>query len=274
LPLQLDVGNNIARGKTSQVLRDAVAQLQTSPISIPSLKSHTTFAAAAGGKRRRREAIDYDQRDYISCTTRNQSNHRELRTTSMDHQYLHLQNTSNEKSYLSFSPICHLPVTPVSATDARKRPRFYESPPLPVSYQNTPNQSHLTTPTHPLGIMLSPPTRSTTSRTHHPHHLNHPHQHPYQYHRSYYQQSRASAYTKMNSPTRNHERHYVAPSSSGTSTTTTTSFTATTAATTMDNSIILDEPPGQGDFDLFNGELLSNNSDRYEGCSPFVYPDL
>jgi hypothetical protein len=189
--------------------------------------------------RRRRDDAD-DERDYSACVR--QSDHREVRSPnySMNHPYLYLPAQASCMS-LQSTP-CHLPVTPASTTDTRKRPRYYESP-LP-SYQSTPNH-FLNTPAHPLGVMLSPPLRTQVHRPSVAYYAAGP--------------THSSSFHALHSPRSSTTHSHYVPSST---------------RPTVDP-LLLDEPtPGQGDFDLFDGELLSDHLGRDGALSPFAYADL
>jgi hypothetical protein len=189
--------------------------------------------------RRRRDDAD-DERDYSACVR--QSDYREVRSPnySMNHPYLSLRAQASCMS-LQSTP-CHLPVTPASTIDARKRPRYYESP-LP-SYQSTPNH-YLNTPAHPLGVVLSPPLRTQVHRPSVAYYAAGP--------------TYSSSFHALHSPRSSTTHSHYVPSS-----------TRPTA-----DPLLPDEPtPGQGDFDLFNGELLSDHLGRDGALSPFAYADL
>lgn len=235
-----DVGNDIAREKTSQVLRDAVAYVAPKEDDDVGGKSERSSANADRTFRRRRNESD-DEREYSACVRH--PDYREVRSPDypiLSHPYVSLPGQASCLS-LDTTPSL-LPVTPASMTDARKRPRYYESP-LP-SYQSTPNH-YLNTPAHPLGVMLSPPPRN---QVHRPGVVFYPGVRTY-----------SSNFYAVQSP-----RAYSTPQSHN--------VPASVGPTV--ESVALDEPAttNQGDFDLFNGELLSDHSGRGDGAlSPIAY---
>eukprot|EP00980_Cylindrotheca_fusiformis_P017861 scaffold5653_cov147-Cylindrotheca_fusiformis.AAC.23 len=243
-PKSIDVGNDIAREKTSQVLRDAVAY-QTRDDGCGSKCSRegkSTAVAKRASRKRRDDAENDEEGEYLAGGVR-QYDYHEVRSPNLNHHpYLSLQPSSLS---LDASTPSLLPVTPASMTDARKRPRYYESP-LP-SYQSTPNH-YLNTPAHPLGVMLSPPPRGHVFRPNLP-----------------YYPTPTYSYQPLQSP-RPSNPHYVQSSTNRPTIDPVvleeeTSATTTTAA-----------EASQGDFDLFNGELLSDHSTRGDGAlSPSAY---
>ncbi|CAJ1966928.1 unnamed protein product [Cylindrotheca closterium] len=239
-----DVGNDIAREKTSQVLRDAVA-LHSDPSSStgngPNIESNPAFAARNDTSFQRHQATAEDERDYSAAVM--SSGPREIRSPN----YYHVRHP-----YVNITPQSvpyHLPVTPASS-EARKRPRYYESP-LP-SYHNTPN--YLNTPSHPLGVMLSPPPRNEAHR-------------PPAYSSYYAGQSGHRGTSIRTLPLSQHQppqttaRSQYVPSNEPVD---------LDSAENMDSAENTDPLPidastsGHTDFDLFNGELLSD----------FTYPEI
>lgn len=246
-----DVGNDIAREKTSQVLRDAVALHPTpSPSThsgpIPESKSPVVATRNDASFQRPGETQE-DQRDYSQSAALRQPAPRDIRSPS----YYHVRHP-----YVNITPQpvpFHLPVTPASS-EARKRPRFYESP-LPF-YHNTPSH-YLNTPSHPLGVMLSPPPRTEAPRP------------TYSYLHPGNPSFRNNAFLPLPSPP-SQPRHSTPRSpivSSNLS-------ENTNPAVNTDPLPIDASTSGHADFDLFDGELLSDAGDRDESLSPLTYPEI
>jgi len=247
-----DVGNDIAREKTSQVLRDAVAYTTApppSPSKRPSLESKSPVAARNDTSFQRQRETEEDEREYLQSAVVRQPAPREVRSPS----YYHFRHP-----YINITPQpvpFHLPVTPASS-EARKRPRFYESP-LP-SYHNTPSH-YLNTPSHPLGVMLSPPPRNEAAR-----------RPTYSYaHPGNPAHTNGSSFLPLPSPPPQ-PHHSTARSQ----------YVPSNLSENMNPAVNTDPLPidastsGHGDFDLFGGELLSDACDRDESLSPLTYPEI
>ncbi|KAL3943848.1 MAG: hypothetical protein SGBAC_002099 [Bacillariaceae sp.] len=242
-----DVGNDVAREKTSQVLRDAVAFHSVPSPSTgdgPSLESQSPLAVRNDTTFQRVRDTAEDEREYPADVRT--SDPREIRSPN----YYHFRHP-----YMDITPQpvpYHLPVTPASS-EARKRPRYYESP-LP-SYHNTPN--YLNTPSHPLGVMLSPPPRNEARRPTY----------------SYYP---ANSSAHRNTPirplpsTQQQPRHSPARSP----------YVSSNEPVNTDPAVNTDPLPigasdsGHADFDLFDGGLLCDGGGRDESLSPLTYPGM
>jgi hypothetical protein len=217
-----------------------------------------------------------DQRDFAASARRSQQ--LELRSgqtrTSLNHPYTNfrMRYVEGEPDPVSCNATpYHLPVTPASASIARKRPRYYESPlptyehpsqysnmptntspaPHPSQYSNMttntspahPSQySNMTTNTTPTGVVFSPPQRPQIRR---------PSSH------AYYSGHHQFSANNSSSPASGLGSHFVPPSGQ------------------MHHPWVADVPPfaaSAGEFDLFNGELLSDHSDREGAISPIMRP--
>mmetsp|Transcript_35918 Transcript_35918/g.86798 ORF Transcript_35918/g.86798 Transcript_35918/m.86798 type:complete len:352 (+) Transcript_35918:1332-2387(+) len=244
-----DVGNDIAREKTSQVLRDAVAlHSESSPSTEnePSLESKSPLAARNDTSFQRPRATAEDEREYAAVVR--SSNPREIRSPNFYHiRHPYMNITPQPVPY-------HLPVTPASS-EARKRPRYYESP-LP-SYHNTPN--YLNTPSHPLGVMLSPPPRNEGPRPTYSCYPGNPG------HRNASIRPLPSPQQQQQQPQHPSVRGQYVPSNEP----------VNTDPTVNTDPLPIDAPTsGHTDFDLFNGELLSDPCGRLDSLSPFTYPEI
>jgi hypothetical protein len=239
-----DVGDDIAREKTSQVLRDAV-QYQTGPVAKSVKKSSKqeigTESKKPSARRNRSPELreGYDDQREVSASAPRPPQQRELRSDQAynhpNHPYAAYMASMHDPSYSSsaHSTPYRLPVTPATASSARKRPRYYESP-LPVYHHSSPHQNNVLTNSLP-GIVLSPPSRPQLAPP---------------VSRGYF--SGPYLATSSSSPAssnRGRTSHYVPPS------------------VQSHDPWVPDVPPfgasgGGGEFDLFNGELLSDHSDR------------
>lgn len=242
-----DVGNDIAREKASQVLRDAVAlhsNLMTDADETSLARERLEKKAVC-----RRRSHD-DQREYTASIR--QSSRIEIRSGTGAFKACIPQSARQEiyppnyHPYFAVRNTGHLPVTPVSSstTDPRKRPRYHHETPIPVFHNTTHfhnSGTHLIN--HPQGIMMSPPS------------------HPYRPNFTYYSSGVLSPHlpttTTLNTPASspNNKSHLV-PSSGN--------F----------EPLAIDAPTfaNQSDFDLFDGELLSDSA-RDESMSPLPCPD-
>jgi hypothetical protein len=163
--------------------------------------------------------------------------------TCSRHPYVAYMESMNETSSSGTTPH-HPTATPASAT-GRKRPRYYESP-VPAAYVYPPQHSSIVTNTSTY-MIGSPPHRPQNCRPSPP---------------AYYPAA-SSVYSAAPSPAIH--SHYSPQSSSG---------------QTPNQPWVPDVPPyaapsttgTNNEFDLFNGELLSDHSEREGAISPSVYP--
>jgi hypothetical protein len=229
-----DVGDDIAREKTSQVLRDAVA-LQSGPVAKAINRSYRDQGKVGGIAARSSQRRPYPEQPVVF------SQQPELQSdqTYSHHPYVAYMESMNETSSSGMTPN-HLTVTPSTAT-GRKRPRYFESP-VPAAYVYPPQHGSIVTKT-PTDMKLSPPHSRPSPPAY------------YSAASSLYSAVPSPAIQSHNSPqsynghTPNHSwvadvPPYAAPSTTGTN----------------------------NEFDLFNGELLSDHSEREGALSPFVYP--
>jgi hypothetical protein len=247
------------------VLRDAVAHLNghVSKVVIKkdSKENEINRSTNSRVRRNRGQCEGYDdQREFVASARRPQ----QLELRSGERRNLLRPYTNFCMRPVDGEPGCvsgnatpfRLPVTPISASVARKRPRYYESP-LPTyehqsQYSNMttntypgahPSQySNMTTNTTPTGVVFSPPQRPQIRR---------PSSH------AYYSGHHQFSANNSSSPASGLGSHFVPPSGQ------------------MHHPWVADVPPfaaSAGEFDLFNGELLSDHSDREGAISPIMRP--
>jgi hypothetical protein len=228
-----DVGDDIAREKTSQVLRDAVA-LQSGPaVAKDTNRSYREQDAVGGSAARSSQRRAYPGQSVVFSQ---QPEPRSNQTCSR-HPYVAYMESMNDTSSSSGTAPHHPTVTPASAT-GRKRPRYYESP-VPAAYVYPPQHSSIVTNTPTEYMIRSPPHWLQNCRPSPP---------------AYYPAA-SSVYSAAPSPA--FHSHYSPQSYSG---------------QTPSQPWVPDVPPyaapsttgTNNEFDLFNGELLS--PERGEGA--------
>lgn len=248
-----DVGDDIAREKTSQVLRDAVSE-KNGPMAKSRTKltpqrdiSPSTEAETKGGSNR--EALTpawQDQNEVRHARSKRPHTPREprfdipLSSCYYSHQYAGYT-TSIRPSPLPHTPSNHS-VTPATLSMARKRPRVSESPVSTYNYYS-PSSSKYLTNTSP-GIFFSSPAPRYQRQKPSP---------------SYFSYTRSPASAVIPS-------HYASQESGGRN----EPWLADVNAQFADSRLAL---PSSSDFDFYNEELLSDHSEHTTGSIfPFKYP--
>jgi hypothetical protein len=234
-----DVGDDIAREKTSQVLRDAVA-LQSCPVAKDTNQSYRYQDVVGGSADTSSQRRAYlGQSVVFSQLPDSQSDQ-----TCSRHPYVAYTESMNDISLSGTAPYYPPTVTPASATAGRKRPRYYESL-VPAAYVYPLQHSIIVTNSTPTYMIRSPPQRPQNCRPSPP---------------AYYPAA-SSVYSGAPSPAIH--SHYSPQSSSW--------------QTANQPWVAADLPPyaapstvTTNEFDLFNGELLS--PEREGAISHFVYP--
>jgi hypothetical protein len=233
-----DVGDDIAREKTSQVLRDAVA-LQSAPVAKDDTnQSYRDQDVVGENAARSSQRRAYPGQSVVfSQQLKSQSDQ-----TCSRHPYSAYTESMNETSSSGTAPY-HPTVTPASATAGRKRPRYYESP-VPAAYVYPPQHSSIVTNT-PTYMICSPQHRPRNCRPSPP---------------AYYA---ALSLVYSGAPSPAIHSHY-SPQSSSWQTANQPWVAADLPPYAAPSTVTNDE------FDLFNGELLS--PEREGAISHFVCP--
>lgn len=254
------MGEEIAREKTSQVLRDAVSIL-IGPISKVGIKQKETDESERKSSKVKRgnhsQSEGYDGQRELQASGR-RPRPLELRsgqTRKLNHPYYSnfcVQNQVDRGETGNATPYQYLPVTPASTIALAKRPRYHESPlavpesqsrrnvmaittPIPSAYQPYPHQSpysSMSTSSSPASMFLSPPQRPIIQR-----------QSSFAYFSGPSHHNSMTSSPDILAPTRG-ASHFVPPSGQ------------------FREPCLEDVPQFGNDFDLFHEELLSDHSDR------------